>query len=69
MRVITLIKSNELLKDDHKTAFSQQLTVVLQNLKFGPNMGLNVPTPFCHKKVKVMGKKKTHIYFIFFWPN
>ena len=27
------------------TAFSQQFIIVSQNLKFGPNMGLNVPTP------------------------
>ena len=37
---------NGLLKDDYETAFSQQLIIVSQNIKFGPNMGLNVPTPF-----------------------
>ena len=40
-------KRTELLKDDCSTAFSQKLIIVSQNLKFGPNMGLNlVPTPF-----------------------
>ena len=38
-------KCYELLKTDYWTAFSQQLIIVLQDLKFGPNMGLNVPTP------------------------
>ena len=37
-------KSNELLKDYHLTSFLQQLIIVSQNLKFGLNMGLNVPT-------------------------
>ena len=38
-------KSNELLKDNYKTAVSQQIIIVSQNLKYGSNMGLNVPTP------------------------
>ena len=42
-------KSNELLKDYHQTAFLQQLITVTQNLKFGPNMGLNVPTPLLNQ--------------------
>ena len=33
-------KSNELLKDDYTTTFSQQLVIVSQNLKFGLNMAL-----------------------------
>ena len=41
-------KSYELLIDDYLTAFSHELIIVSQNVKFASNMGLNVPTRFIY---------------------
>ena len=56
-------KSNELIKDDYQKAFSQQLIILSQNLKFGPNMGLKVPTPL----PSVNSDISIYSCFITFW--